>query len=262
MARKIIDLSVTLEDKPTSPPHHQPKIDYMNHDESWELFSKLLPGVKPEHMPDGKAWAVERVSLSTHAGTHMDAPWHFHPTTDHALPGGQKPAPGIDEVPLDWCLSDGVKLDFRRFEAGYVVTAADVEVELKRINYTLKPLDIVLANTRAGALYGQTDYWESACGFGREATLYLLERGVRVVGTDSYSWDAAFKYVIERFKATGDASIIWEGHKAGRDIGYFQMEKLTNLDQLPPYGFKVSCFPVKIKHASAGWVRAVAVLEQ
>jgi kynurenine formamidase len=261
MSRQYIDLSVTLEDKPTSPPHHRPQISYTNHDESWELFAKLLPGVGPEHMPDGKAWAVERVSLSTHAGTHMDAPWHFHPTTDHALEGGARPAPGIDEVPLDWCMRDGVKLDFRHFEAGYVVTPADIEAELKRIGYTLKPLDIVVANTRAGARYGQEDYWESACGFGRAATLYLLERGVRIVGTDSYSWDAAFKYVIERFQKTGDASIIWEGHKAGRDIGYFQMEKLTNLDKLPSHGFTISCFPVKIKHGSAGWVRAVGIID-
>lgn len=260
MARRIIDLSVTLEDKPTSPAHHRPTIEYSNHDESWPLFSKLFPGIGPDSLPEGKAWAVERISLSTHAGTHMDAPWHYHPTTDHALQPGGRASPGIDEVPLDWCLRPGVKLDFRHFEAGYVVTPEDVEAELKRIGYELQPLDIVVANTRAGERQGQDDYWESACGFGRAATLYLLERGVRVVGTDSYSWDAAFKFVVERFQRDGDPSIIWEGHKAGRDIGYFQMEKLANLDQLPSHGFQLSCFPIKIKHSSAGWVRAVAIL--
>ena len=66
----------------------------------------------------------------------------------------------------------------------------------------------------------------------------------------------------ERFAADGDASIIWEGHKAGRDIGYGQMEKLANLESLPASGFVVSCFPYKIKHASAGFVRAVAIFEQ
>jgi len=40
------------------------------------------------------------------------------------------------------------------------------------------------------------------------------------------------------------------------------MEKLTNLEKIPiPHGFKVSCFPVKIKAAYAGWVRAVAIVE-
>ncbi len=261
MARKIIDLSVTLEDKPTSPAHHQPKIDYVNHDDSWELFGKLLPGITPADMPDRKAWAVEKISLSTHAGTHMDAPWHYHPTTNHALTEGGEPAPGIDQVPLDWCLKPGVKLDFRHFEAGYVVTPQDIQDELKRIGYELKPLDIVVANTSAGARQGQPDYWESACGFGREATLWMLEQGVRIVGTDSYSWDPAFKYVIERFNKSKDPAILWEGHKAGREIGYFQMEKLTNLDQLPSHGFTISCFPIKIKDASAGWCRTVAILE-
>ena len=99
-------------------------------------------------------------------------------------------------------------------------------------------------------------------GMGREATLYLLERGVRVVGTDAWSWDAPFTYTRERFTATGDASLVWEGHKAGRDIGYGQMEKLANLEQLPANGFLVSCFPYKIRHASAGFVRAVAIFDE
>ena len=57
MSRRIIDLSVTLEDKPTSPAHHRPQIQYADHDQSWELFSKLFPGIGPDSLPDGKAWA-------------------------------------------------------------------------------------------------------------------------------------------------------------------------------------------------------------
>jgi kynurenine formamidase len=56
-------------------------------------------------------------------------------------------------------------------------------------------------------------------------------------------------------------SIIWEGHKAGRIRPYYQIEKLANLAALPPHGFMVSCFPVKIERASAGWIRAVAIVE-
>jgi kynurenine formamidase len=57
------------------------------------------------------------------------------------------------------------------------------------------------------------------------------------------------------------ASLIWEGHKAGRHIGYCHIEKLHNLEQLPSTGFTVSCFPVKIERASAGWTRAVAIID-
>jgi kynurenine formamidase len=168
----------------------------------------------------------------------------------------------IDEVPLEWCFQHGVKLDFRHFDDGYVVTAEDVAEELRRIDYTLSPLDIVLVNTRAGSRYGCADYVESGCGMGYEATRYLLERGVRLTGTDAWSWDAPFIHTAARYRETKDASIIWEGHKAGRDIGYCHLEKLHNLEALPARGFMVSCFPVKIRSASAGWTRAVAIIEK
>ncbi len=114
--------------------------------------------------------------------------------------------------------------------------------------------------TSAGEAYGQPDYLDRGCGLGREATLWLLKRGERVVGTDAWSWDGPFSFTRKRFAETGDPSIIWEGHKAGREIGSCQMEKLANLHLLP-LGFLVSCFPYKIKGASAGFTRAVALLE-
>jgi len=96
---------------------------------------------------------------------------------------------------------------------------------------------------------------------GYEATMYLLERGVRLTGIDGWSWDAPFVYTAKKFAETGNASLIWEGHKAGRHIGYCHIEKLHNLELLPPTGFTVSCFPVKVERASAGWTRAVAIIE-
>jgi kynurenine formamidase len=166
----------------------------------------------------------------------------------------------IDEVSLDWFFRPGVKLDFRKFDDGHVITANEVEAELKRIGYDLKPLDIVLVNTKASEAYGTDKYLISGVGMGREATLYLTERGVRVVGIDAWSWDAPFAFTAKRFQETGDLSIIWEGHYAGIEIPYCQMEKLYNLEKLPAVGFMVACFPFKIKAASGGWVRAVAML--
>ncbi|WP_028605579.1 cyclase family protein [Ottowia thiooxydans] len=251
-----IDLSVSIENGlQVDRPGNEPRIRYQHHLETFEALAKPFAGLRLEDLPGGEAWAVERIDLSTHNGTHMDAPWHYASTMD----GGQ-PAATIDEVPLDWCHRPGVKLDLRHLADGYVATAADIEAELRRIGHELQPLDIVLINTAAAARYGQPDYLDSGCGMGREATLYLTARGVRVVGTDAWSWDAPFSYTAKRYAATGDASLIWEGHKAGREQGYYQMEKLANLDQLPPSGFQVICFPVKIHKASAGWVRAVAVL--
>lgn len=260
---RMVDLSVTLEDTTFYPESHRPKIEYYDHNRTYEngWFEASFPGVPRDVLPEGQSWATERVQLGTHMGTHMDSPWHYHSTTDRALPSGEVKSPGIDEVPLEWCFRPAVKLDFSRFPAGYVVTARDVEEELASIGHELQPLDIVLVATRGAARYGEKDYQDAHCGMGREATLYLTERGVRVVGTDGFGWDAPFSTMTEAYNQSGDASLIWEGHKAGIEIGYFQMEKLTNLDKLPSHGFKVACFPIKIKGASAGWVRPVAFLE-
>jgi kynurenine formamidase len=257
VARRIIDISVALEnDVPADPPVMKPSIQYLNHVAGFAAFAAAFPGLRREDLPDGEAGAIEFARLTTHNGTHLDAPYHFHSTMNR----GERSAT-IDEVDLDWCFQPGVKLDFRHFEDGYVVTADDVERELSRIGHTLAPLEIVVVNTRAGERYGEEDYLDAGCGMGYEATMYLLERGVRVTGTDAWSWDAPFSHTRTKYLATGDASLIWEGHKAGRHIGYCHLEKLHNLEALPPNGFLVSCFPAKIRGASAGWTRAVAILE-
>ena len=104
-----------------------------------------------------------------------------------------------------------------------------------------------------------SDFWD-----GDLAILQVVdstERGVRVVGTDGWSWDAPFNHTAKRWAENPDPAMIWEGHKAGREIPYWQMEKLHNLEALPDHGFTVACFPVKIADASAGWTRCVAIVD-
>jgi kynurenine formamidase len=253
---RLIDLSRALENGvPADPPGVGPRIEYSDHHQSLPQMLAMFPGLTAEQLPHGEAWAVESITLSTHNGTHVDAPWHYASTMNR----GQR-AWTIDEVPLDWFYRPGLKLDFRDLPDGHAVSSAELSARVEASGHRLQPYDIVLMNTRAGEAYGNAGYLDSGCGFGREATLWLLERGVRVVGTDAWSWDAPFSYTRRRFQESGDASIIWEGHKAGLEIGYCQMEKLGNLDQLPSTGFLVSCFPFKIKSASAGFTRAVAIV--
>lgn len=258
MPRKFVDLSVPLEaDIPSDPEIMLPQIEYFDHKDTAAQMAGFFPGLTPDQLPNGDGWALEKLTIYTHNGTHLDAPYHHHSTMD-----GDKRAITIDEVPLEWCFGNGVKLDFRHFPDGYIVTPEDVDAELNRFGHTLQPLDIVVINTSAGDRYGQPEYLASGCGMGRDATLHLLNQGVRVTGTDAWSWDAPFSTTAKRYAKDQDPSIIWEGHRASMDIGYCHIEKLANLDQLPPTGFMISCFPYKIKAASAGFVRAVAIFEE
>ena len=262
MPRRLIDISVALKAGIKSdPPHMLPEIDYIDHKMSAPAMAEYM-GVRVEELPEGEYAAVERVKISTHNGTHLDAPYHFFSRMNERLKPGGEPSWRIDEVPLDWCFQPAVKLDFRHLPDGHVATPGDVQAELKRIGHTLAPLEIVVVNTAAGARYGEENFVDSGCGIGKAATLWLLEQGVRLTGTDGWSWDAPFSFTRDRLKAGGDPALIWEGHRAGREIGYFHLEKLSNLDQLPADGFEISCFPVKVHRASAGWTRAVAILQE
>lgn len=254
---RIVDISQTLDNETViDPPFMRPSIQYVTGKENAKLMCDLFPGLKEEQLPGGEGWAIEFIHLATHNGTHVDAPYHYNSHDRHG-----NPMPTIDQMPLDWYFRPGVKLDFRHFEDGYLVSAADVETELERIGYELQPMDIVLVNTHAGDMYGTDTYLDSGCGMGREATLYLTGKGVRVTGIDAWGWDAPFWKTKERWLETHDPSIIWEGHYAGIDTPYCHMEKLRHLEELPPFGFTVACFPCKIKGASGGWTRAVAMFD-
>ena len=254
---KFVDLSVAIEHQtPCDPPSMPTEIDYVDHRKGTEHMKPFFPGSTDTDLPKGLGWALENIKLTTHSGTHLDAPWHFHPTMDQG-----RPARTIDQAPLEWCFSDGLVLDFSDKPDGYRVMPEDVQQALDAIGYTLKPFDIVLIKSGAAKYWGTSEFLVRGCGMGREATLFLLEKGVKIVGTDAWSWDRPLSYIAQDFSKTKDGSLIWEGHFAGIEKEYYHMEKMTNLDQLPPFGFKVACFPIKIKAASAGWVRPVAMLQ-
>lgn len=251
---KIVDLSIAVESGlPSDPPDYIPQIDYRNHKDTAEEMLSFFGNATKEDLPEGNGWAVEFLKISTHAGTHIDAPYHYYPTMN----GGER-AWTIDEVPLEWFYGPAVVVDFTDKPDGYKVEPEDFEEYFNKIDYKIKPGDIVLVNTGASKHWGTKKYLSSGCGMSKAATLWLVNQGVRVVGTDAWSWDRPLPLIAEEFNETGDNSIIWEGHRAGAEKAYCHIEKLTNLESLPITGSTFFCFPIKIKKASAGWIRAVA----
>jgi kynurenine formamidase len=250
---KIIDLSVPLEDSPSEP--LPVKVSHEAHRQSVEVMEMLF-GCAASDLPGGLGWADDSVQMGTHAGTHVDAPWHYSPV----CAGGRSRT--IDEMPLEWFYGDGVVLDMRHKPRGSGVTAQDLRSALTGIGYTLKPRDIVMIQTGADRYWGKAEYFEAGCGMTRASTLWLVEQGVRVMGIDAWGWDRPFWAIKEEFSRTRDTSLLWGAHYAGIDREYCHIEKLANLDRLPgPFGFKVACFPVRLAGGSAGWSRVVAIIE-
>ena len=251
---RIIDLSVPLQDAAVSEPW-PPSIEYVTHEEQGRSQIQECFGVKADDLvySEGKGWAIENIQATTHTGTHVDAPYHYGPES------GGRPARRIDEVPLEWCFAPGVRIDVRHKESGQEITVEDLRLALDHMQYRLKHRDIVLLWTGADQRIHTSQYFRQP-GLGRDGVLWLVEQGVRVIGIDAYTIDRPFVDMKEDYMRTGDGRYIWPAHFAGITQEYCQIEKLANLDQLPnAHGFWISCLPVKIARASAGWCRAVAL---
>ncbi|MFC4910174.1 cyclase family protein [Actinomadura gamaensis] len=209
----------------------------------------------PSVLPDGELLSLDTLTLTTHTGTHVDAPSHYGTRADYGVPRH------IDQMPLEWFLGPGVLLDVSDEPVG-AVGADRLAERFERIGHAPGPGEIVLVRTGADALAGTPAYFTDFTGLSGAAVDLLLDLGVRVIGIDAFSLDAPFGHMIAEFRRTGDRGVLWPAHFAGRRREYCQIENLAHLDELPaPTGFTVSCLPVKIAGAGAGWTRAVALLD-
>ena len=246
---KIIDLSVPIK---ATPSERVPvSIRYVQHDEGAREMCGLF-GISRGELPESGGWAGEELRLISHAGTHVDAPWHYAPRS------AGRTAETIDQLPLSWFIGPGLVIDLRHKACDSEITVADLEEGLAKSGASLVPGAILMLYTGASHYWDSEEYPARGAGLSAEAVLWLCNQEVRVIGTDAFSLDAPFEVMKQRFAETHDPGVIWPAHFAGRHVPYCQVEKLTNLDQLPAAGFWAACFPVKIAKASAGWTRAVA----
>jgi kynurenine formamidase len=249
----FIDLSAPIASTPENvqPPFLRVQIDFTDHASSADQISQTM-GVPRRLMRDDEWGAAEVLHLGTHNSTHVDAPWHYNSQI-----AGER-AQTIDELPLEWFHAPGVKLDMRAKADGDAVTAADCETELARIGHELSPGDIVLIQTGRDRFYDRPDYWTLGPGVTADATHWLYDHGVRVMGIDAWGWDRPLPTQAREAIERDEPGIFWAAHQC--DLPYSQIERLFNLSALPDHGFTVSCFPLKVVGASAGPTRAVAIL--
>ncbi|MEG0757505.1 MAG: cyclase family protein, partial [Raoultibacter sp.] len=217
-----IDLALPLqnaneEEKGFATSNLQPVIKYETHEEhayegpallglSQEEFDQLAVGPNA-HWKLGCAW--ETLELVGHAGTHVDAPWHFYPTTSD----GEEKAPSVDELPLEWFFGDGVVIDLTHIHDGERADVSDIEAALDKIGYEIKPGDIVCLRFDKDKDHGTAKYWAGWPGITGGVVEYLTDRGVHAIGTDSLGQDTSFSTQVVEFKETGKIDGVWQAHR-------------------------------------------------
>lgn len=250
---QVIDLSKPVRFNRDDPFFMRVKVKHKPHRMA-KLLVRLL-GLPFRLFPrDFAGWADDTVSMGVHATTHIDAPWHYGPMS------GGAPAQTIDEIPLDRCIGPGVVLDLSHKADDDPIIVADMEAALDKSGATLTDRTIVLIRTGRDRLMDTKEFWQTGTGMSAAATEWLLDRGVTVMGIDQWGWDLPFRAQIAKSKATGDPTLFWEAHRVGQRRPYWHMEQLTNLGALPPHGFEVAVFPLKIVGASAAPARVVALI--
>ncbi|MTD95724.1 cyclase family protein [Hyphomicrobium sp. xq] len=251
---QIIDLSKPIQFNPGDPRFMQVRIRHKRHRAAKALV--WLLGLPTRLFPkDFTGWADDTITkMGVHATTHIDAPWHYGPTS-----GGTR-AQTIDEMPLEKCIGPGVVLDLTHKDDDDAITPADLEAALAKTGATLDAKTIVLIRTGRDKLMGTKEFFSRGTGMSAAATEWLLDRGPTVMGIDQWGWDLPFRTQIARSKADNDDTLFWEAHRVGQRRPFWHMEQLTNLGALPPKGFEVMVFPLKIVGASAAPARVVAVI--
>jgi kynurenine formamidase len=251
---RIVDLSVPISASPAEVPEpFRTEIEFADHASGASDIEEVF-GVGPELLRDGEGWAVESfVRFGTHNSTHVDAPYHYNSEVEG------RPAQTIDQLPLDWFFRPGVVLDFVAREDGEVIETDDVERALAAAGHELAERDIVLIRTGRDEFYAELDYPARGPGVSASATRWLYERGVRVMGVDAWGWDRPLHLEAQDALAQRRPGIFWAAHQA--DLAYCQIERLANLGELPPTGFTVACFPLRLVGGSAAPARVVGILD-
>jgi kynurenine formamidase len=211
---KIIDLTQTIrQEMHTFDPHAKPL---------------TIPWAKM----DVHGYESELIFMSTHTGTHMDAPYHFH------LAGKR-----IDEISVDKFVADAVLLNIKKPAKGYV-TKSDIGKCEKKI--PISKGNAVIISTGWETHWVKNDYLSSNPGLSKDAARYLVSKKVSMVGIDTANVDhpSASNFAV---------------HNILLPKGVLIVENLCNLKRIKQVHFRLIVLPLKIKGASGSPLRAIAL---
>jgi kynurenine formamidase len=220
---RLVDLTHTLEEgmpRPQVPYGHVP----------WK--SEAL----------GDSFNTFMLVVFEHTGTHVDAPIHLAGT--HGAT--------IDRVSLDKCMGPICCLGMTHKREREFVTRNDIQVWEKRFG-AISAGDVVLLNLgwecnwRVPSGVEKQPYLKDNPGLHPDAALYLVEKGVKLVGGDIPTIDS-------------DAEPDEPSHRILLPKGILILENISNLDQVPPKGAYLIALPLKIGEGTGSPTRAIALV--
>lgn len=258
---KLVDLTRTLDPDDAGRIHGSvrsarvlvPKIHYAAPDGEGADIVCNAYGCTREDLPDGEGWGTETLELASHTGTHVDAPLHYGTRCEG------KPARTITDIDINELYCDAIVLDLRGAAGpGEAISIDALKTALKRNGARVELGSAILLRTGQERYdLSQPEFFRYP-GMTRESTLFLAGLGAKILGTDALGWDRPINMMKEVFQKSRDKRDIWDGHYAGRDAEVFIIQQLVNLAALPPSGFKVAFFPIKLARCSAAPARVVA----
>jgi kynurenine formamidase len=188
-----------------------------------------LPAINTVATIDEDGYNGHRMTLSSHTGTHVDAPIHILPHQ-----------PALEAIAADTFIGKGAVVDVTACQE----TGIDVS-HLRAVEPSFASSDFVLLRTGWSRFWGQERYFGGYPVLSREAARWIGGFPLKGLGVDAPSVDVVdssdlpiHKILLRRF---------------------ILIENLTHLDRLPPTGFTFCCFPLKLEGGDASPVRAVAL---
>ncbi len=210
-----------------------------------DLSQPIRAGMPRIHvLPEVEVHAVRRITqghplniselkIATHAGTHVDAPWHF--VDDGAT---------IDQVPLDQVCGTAVIVPVRR-GPGEPIPAADLEASPEAV----RPGDIVFLETGWGQKF-ETPEYNLHPYVSDEAARWIVDRQVKMIGVDMITVDLP--------ASLRPTPFAYPAHHILLENNVLIIENLANLAALSGRRVKVYAFPLGISGGDAGHARVVA----